>query len=82
MGIRKKKKEEDPVEEIVEAETPKEVKSFEDFYREKQQSMDFNIPCHPDWYMLGASASQYPKSDVKLESPELAYKKYLEEQEK
>lgn len=51
------------------------VLSFEEFYAKTQEKMDFNQPCHPDWYMIGASSSQYPKSDPSLESPIQLYER-------
>jgi hypothetical protein len=87
MGRKKKKEEEVKLEETSKSskELPqekKEVISFDLFYSERQKSMDFAKPCHPDWYYLGASPDQYPKADVKLESPKEAYEKYLKESKK
>jgi hypothetical protein len=75
----RKKKEEEPIPEEIKVEEVSPILSFDEFYSKQQSEMDFSKPCHPDWYMLGASASQYPKSDESLESPESAYKKYLKE---
>lgn len=66
--------EEKAVEEVIEKPL-----SFDEFYSEAQGKIDFSSPCHPDWYMLGASPSQYPLSDESLESPEQAYQRYLKE---
>lgn len=81
MRGRKKKVEEVPQEEV-KVEDPKEeldALSFDEFYSEQQSMMDFSKPCHPDWYMLGACPSQYPKSDESLMSPQEAYNIYLKE---
>lgn len=51
------------------------VLSFEEFYIKQQEKIDFNQPCHPDWYMLGANSSQYPNSDSTLESPKQLYER-------
>jgi hypothetical protein len=84
--MRRKKKEEileeQPVEEVKEEAVEVHVFCFEEFYAQKKEEIDFNNPCHPDWYMIGASPEQYPLSDMKLESPEEAYKKYLTEVKK
>ena len=58
MRLSKKKKEVEVVEPIEKLEVIK--LSFEEFYYRAQTIMEANKPCHPDWYMLGASSSQYP----------------------
>jgi hypothetical protein len=75
----RKKKQEEPLPEEVEVTEEVPSLSFDEFYSNKQTEMDFSKPCHPDWYMLGASASQYPMSDESMENPKTAYKKYLKE---
>lgn len=86
MRVRKSKKEEALQEEDIqkeviqeESEEKDQVLSFDEFYSNKQSEMDFSKHYHQDWYMLGASPSQYPMSDENLESPAKAYENYLKE---
>ena len=83
MELRKKKALEGPLKEESKKESkPKDLLDFESFYAMRQSTMDFNLACHPDWYMLGACSGQYPLSDNSLESPKEAYDKYLKLEEK
>lgn len=63
----------------IEEEAEKELLTFREFYVLEKNKIDYAKPCHPDWYMLGASKSQYPLSDDELTSPLQSYETYKKE---